>query len=151
MSTRNDQVLRSRLRDAFDADPSLDAFQLTVDVHDGIARLRGVVGSYAEKLEAVSVARRTDDVRDVVNDLTVRPYGADWRITDQQIGDDVRARIGIALVESGDVDFSVDHHVVTLSGRVPTVEERALVRHVVETAVGVDFVDNNIQIGSRHD
>jgi osmotically-inducible protein OsmY len=149
MTIRDDQQLRSRLRDAFDTDPALDAFQLAVDVHDGIARLHGVVGSYAEKLEAFSIARRMADVRDVVNDLSVRPYGADWRITDRQITDDVRTRIGLALVETGEVDFSVDHHVVTLSGLVPTVEERALVRHLVETVPGVDFVDNDIEVGER--
>jgi hyperosmotically inducible protein len=149
MSIREDQILRSRLRDVLDADPCIDAFELAADVDDGIVRLHGVVGSYAEKLEAVSLAGRVDGVKNVVNDLAVRPYGERWRITDQQISDDVRARIGIALVESGGVDFSVDHHVVTLTGRVPTLEERALVRHVVETAPGVDFVNNDVQIGFR--
>jgi len=147
MSLRDDQLLRTRLRDAIDADPDVDAFELAIDVADGIVRLHGTVGSFAEKLEAVTVARGTADVRDVVDDLTVRPYGERWRTTDQQIADDVRARLGIALVESGEVDYTVDHHVVTLTGRVPSLEERALIRHVVETVPGVDFVENEVRVG----
>ena len=94
MNIRDDQILRSRLRAALDVDARIDAFELDVDVEGRTVRLHGVVGSYAEKLEAVSLAGGMDGVKNVVNDLTVRPYGERWRITDQQIKDDVRARIG---------------------------------------------------------
>lgn len=144
-----DELLLRRIRDALDADPAVDAFAVEVTVEGGVAHLHGVVGSYAEKLEAVALTRRFTPGADVVNELGVRPYGERWRIPDTEIADDVRRRLGLALVESGGVDFTVDHHVVALTGRVPTLRERALIRHVVETAPGVDFVDNEVEIGYR--
>jgi len=147
MVTQPDDFLRRRIRHALALDPALDAFEIDVEVADGITRLCGVVGSYAERLEAVALARRLTAGREVVDEMTVRPYGELWRLRDEQISDDVRRRLGVALIESGDVDFTVDHHVVTLTGRVPTARERALVRHVVETTPGVDFVDNRIALG----
>lgn len=149
MASQPDDFLRRRIRFALDSDPALDAFEVEVEVDHGVARLHGTVGSYAEKLEAVSLVRRFTDDRDVLDDLAVRPYGERWRIPDEQISDDVRRRIGVALIESGDVDVSVSHHVVALTGAVPSIEERALVRHIVETTPGVDFVDNRIGLGTR--
>jgi len=151
VSIRDDQLLRAHLRDAIDADPAIDAFELALDVSDGVVRLHGVVGSYAERLSAVSLIRRTDGVRGVTNDLTVRPFGADWRLTDQQVSDDVGARLRRVAGESDEVGFRVDHHVVVLTGRVSSCEARALVRHLVATTPGVDFVENEIEIGDVAD
>lgn len=141
-------ALERRIRAALDTDPSLDAVDVRVDVGGDEVRLSGAVGSYAEKLVAVSLARRlAPDVR-VTDAMRVRPYGDRWRMTDRQVADVVRRRLGMVLVGSGEVDVAVDHHVVTVTGRVPTSRERAQVRHVVETSPGVDFVENEIEIGA---
>ena len=149
MTTRDEGLLQDSIRDALDADPEIDAFEVAVEVRGGVVRLHGTVGSYAEKLEALAMARRYAEGREVVSDLAVRPSGETWRMTDQEIADGVRQRLGVVLVRSGDVDVAVDNRVVTLTGTLPTVDERALVRHVVETAPGVDFVDVDIEVGTR--
>src|SRR6187402_1370841 len=146
MTNQNDERLRSRIRQTLDADPRIDAFEVRVDVRDGVVYLTGLVGSYAERLEAVATVLRMADIRGVENDLVVRPYGDDWRLTDAEIADEARRRLGVALVESGEADVTVDHHVATLTGSVPTAKERAEVRHAVEVVPGVDFVENEIRV-----
>lgn len=146
MTAQDDLRLRSRIRDLLDSCPAVDPFAVHLDVNDGLVRLHGTVGSYAEKLAAAELAAAVAGSERVRNDLEPRAYGRDWHIADEDIAAGIRRQLETVFVPSGPIDVEVDHHVVTLRGRLPTAAERAMVRHVVETVSGVDFIHNEIAV-----
>ena len=46
---------------------------VTVDVDDGVAKLKGTVNSAQKKAKAEEIARKVDGVKNVVNNLEVKP------------------------------------------------------------------------------
>ena len=58
------------------ADDTVKAYQIDVDTADGVVTLNGTVETAAEKGQAVMLARQTEGVRDVVDQITVNPRAA---------------------------------------------------------------------------
>jgi hypothetical protein len=58
------------------ADDSVKAYQVDVDTANHVVTLRGDVETEAQKLQAVRIARETDGVRDVIDQLRVNPTAA---------------------------------------------------------------------------
>jgi hypothetical protein len=46
---------------------------VTVDVDDGVVKLKGTVNSAQKKAQAEEIARKVDGVKSVVNNLEVKP------------------------------------------------------------------------------
>ena len=57
-------------------DDIVKAYQIDVDTSDRVVTLKGTVATTAAKEQAVNIARYTDGVRDVVDQLTVNPQVA---------------------------------------------------------------------------
>jgi hyperosmotically inducible protein len=55
------------------ADPKISGLKIDVDTKDGMVTLTGTVRSQAEKDEAVRLARQTENVRNVTDQMTVAP------------------------------------------------------------------------------
>lgn len=51
--------------------PSVDAARIDVTARNGVVRLAGVLGSYAERRSAERTARRLPGVKLVVNDIEI--------------------------------------------------------------------------------
>jgi len=66
-----DKSLEQCVRSALEWEPSLDASDIGISVHEDIVTLRGYVGSYAQKMMAEQVALRVYGVRGVANDIDV--------------------------------------------------------------------------------
>ncbi len=66
-----DAEMRGQIQKALDTRKELRRADITVDVKNGVARLTGTVPSEAEKKAAVTIAKRTDGVRSVENQLKV--------------------------------------------------------------------------------
>lgn len=148
MTTTEDRKIRSRIREVLDRSPAIDPLTVDVDVDGGVVHLHGQVGSYAEKLAALELATGVVAASRIRNELVTRPYGHD-EISDEAIVVAVRDRLADMASPSVQVDVEVDHHVVTLRGRVASTAERAVVRHVVESVAGVTFVRNEIAVGGE--
>lgn len=78
------------------ADDTVKAYQVDVDTQNKVVTLSGDVQTPAQKSHAVMIARNTDGVTDVIDQLRVNPTAATTGIGDNDI--DVR----------GDVDVDVD-------------------------------------------
>lgn len=66
-----DAALTGKVKTKFLADTSVAGLKIDVDTKDGVVTLSGTVKSAAERDRAVSIARGTDGVKDVVNKLSV--------------------------------------------------------------------------------
>jgi hyperosmotically inducible protein len=67
----DDAAITAAVKTAFAADPDVKALSIDVDTRDGVVTLSGRVGSAGERTRAEDVARRTNGVKGVRNELTV--------------------------------------------------------------------------------
>jgi osmotically-inducible protein OsmY len=118
---------------------------VVVEVSKGTVTLRGDVPWSYQRSEAARAMRHLQGVRNVSNEIQVRP-GADLS------GGDVEHRIAQALERQADVDASSigvtasDGGVVRLHGTVASVAERRLAELAAESAPGVVKVVNDIDV-----
>lgn len=68
----NDKWLGSKIKSKLIAEPEIRSLNIDVDVHKGIVTLTGVVGNTYQRKRAMEIARATDGIRRVVNNLTVK-------------------------------------------------------------------------------
>jgi osmotically-inducible protein OsmY len=116
--------------------------QVSVVVSDGVITLKGTVEWNYQKDAAARVLRYLKGVRNVVNDITVRPH--------VNVAD-VRAKIEAALKRSAEVDarrinVAIHDSVVTLTGNVHSWAERFEARQAAWAAPGVRTVEDRITV-----
>ena len=70
--TFNDNWLVSKIKSKLLAEPEIRSLNIDVDVHKGVVTLTGVVGNSYQRKRAIEIARTTDGVRRVVDNLKVR-------------------------------------------------------------------------------
>jgi hypothetical protein len=93
---QTDAGITTAVKSKMAADDTVKAYQVDVDTENKVVTLRGDVETMAQKEHAVSIARNTDGVRDVIDQLRVNPTAATSGLGDNDV--DVR----------GDVDVDVD-------------------------------------------
>ena len=68
----NDQWLGSKIKSKLVAEPEIRSLNIDVDVHKGIVTLTGIVGDRYQKKRAIQIAKATDGIRWVVDNLKVK-------------------------------------------------------------------------------
>jgi hyperosmotically inducible protein len=69
----SDAALTTAVKGKLAAETALRALAINVDSRDGVVTLTGEVASRAEKDQALKIARDTEGVKSVTDNLTVRP------------------------------------------------------------------------------
>ncbi|HWB74990.1 MAG TPA: BON domain-containing protein [Nannocystaceae bacterium] len=144
----NDATITGRVGRRLTADPDVARYKIDVDTLDGVVYLRGKVDSSTMKASAERIARNTDGVRQVVNELII-DGDTKGDATDGDVG--IKARVGTALSGDDDVrrvnvDVDVQDGVVTLSGVVHNESERAEAERIAREQEGVRDVKNDLQV-----
>lgn len=144
-----DRELQQHLLNALDWEPSIEAGEIRVSVHDGIVTLRGNVGSYTEKQAAERVALGVYGVKAVANDLTVRLSDGVTR-TDTEIAEAaVNALRWNTSVPKDRVAVAVTNGRVALKGTLEWHYQRDAAERAVRDLVGVRGVTNEIVVHPR--
>jgi len=128
---QSDVGITSAVKAKLAQDDTVKAYQIDVDTSSKVVTLKGTVDTSAAKEQAVALARQTDGVRDVVDQLTVSPQvttapAADppGIIGDAAITSAVKAKLLADTSVSGlQIDVDTAAGVVTLSGTVATKAE----------------------------
>src|SRR5688572_28584366 len=68
-----DPGITTAVKSRMAADDTVKAYQIDVDTNDGVVTLTGAVDSVAARTQAVPIARQTDAVLNVVDQITVGP------------------------------------------------------------------------------
>ena len=71
-----DAGITTRVKMKFAADDTVKAYQINVDTQKGVVTLTGDVETPAAKMQAVQIARNTEGVRDVIDQLHVSDTAA---------------------------------------------------------------------------
>lgn len=128
-------------------DPEINRFRIDVDTRNSTVVLRGEVASEEQKREAERIARQTQGVERVINELQVSKAGEKgtnafedaWIVT--MVSGKIARDPGVA---SNMVDVDVTDGVVTLSGTVDTPRAKREAEDLAESVDGVIAVNNQL-------
>lgn len=124
----------------WDIEIPYDAIQLTVD--NGEVKLEGQVEWWYQRLAATKAVRRLKGVRNVINEITIKP-----RITKEEIKKQIyREFHHHAQIDAEKITVEVNNGKVTLSGKVQNFAERKEAEHAAWSMAGVTQVDNKLHI-----
>lgn len=154
--------IKTKIHSQFAMEDSLEGSNIDVDITKGAVTLNGTVASAAAKTKAESIARGTDGVKGVTNNLTV---GDAEKAIDPQKLREAGRNVGRILtdgyvksaiytkflmeksLEDSDIDVDIKNGVVTLKGTVPTEAGRARAVEVARGTAGVKSVNDTLKIG----
>ncbi|MBM4443443.1 MAG: BON domain-containing protein [Candidatus Rokubacteria bacterium] len=69
----DDAAITAKVKAKLTTDRAKNLFRVDVDTRQGIVHLQGTVATDEDKFQAEALARNTDGVREVKNDLVVQP------------------------------------------------------------------------------
>jgi osmotically-inducible protein OsmY len=136
-----DTQVRRDVQDEISHDVRIDSTNVTIDVHDGVVRLIGIIPTYFQKVTAGEDAQRIKGVRSVENQLVVSEQTA---YSDAEITNNIRANLDrdIRLANPTNVLVTVTRGVVTLTGPVENARQKVDAVDDAWTAPGVvDVID----------
>jgi osmotically-inducible protein OsmY len=122
-------------------DPKVNAGQVAVSAEDGTATLRGTVGSFRQKREAVTAAQRLYGVIEVNDELQVRIPDAARR-EDAEVRGDVPQALMLDSIVPVSVDAKVEDGFVTLTGTVSWQYQRDEAEFIAGNVPGVRGVED---------
>lgn len=69
----DDATITAKIKTALITEPGLKGLSIDVDTSQNVVSLSGTVATDAARMQATEIARRTDGVKDVKNNLMVKP------------------------------------------------------------------------------
>ena len=141
---KNDQ-LQADVKEELFWEPKVDSDEIAVYVSEGTVTLRGTVGSPRQKIEAKRAAQRVHGVKNVEDELEVRPLPGHKR-EDAELRGAVLQALALDSVVPRTVEADVEDGKVTLSGTAAWQFERDEAEYVTNNILGVVRVHNEIEL-----
>jgi len=164
-SQQADIGITTKVKSLLESDRSVaNPAQIQVTTQNKVVTLAGPVDSPATKEHAVTLAKKVDGVKKVVDNLTVAPGSVaapaapaagmqeaspTGAPTDAAITQAVKEKL-LQQPETSSVNIAVDTHegVVTLSGTVKSAEEKDQVIQVARGTQGVQRVEDRLSVST---
>ncbi|MEI5682061.1 MULTISPECIES: BON domain-containing protein [unclassified Mesorhizobium] len=141
-----DKTLRQYVLAELEFEPSIRGETIEVAADKGTVTLKGHVRSFAEKMAAEASARRVRGVKDVVQEIEVRPSDS-HEPTDKELAGRVLSLIHwLSVVPNDAIQVQVQKGWVTLSGLVDWQYQKMEVADAVKGLAGVRNVLNIIDV-----
>jgi osmotically-inducible protein OsmY len=172
---RPDAWITAKIQAKYFIDDDVKARNIDVTTQNGVVMLRGTVASEAEQRQAVALARNTDGVRDVTDQLRVdaalaadetRPAGADTEHPqtpatgtptdapgvdrpDSWITMKIQAKYFLdSDVKGRQIDVDTKNGVVTLKGTVEDAQQKTEAEQIARETEGVKQVVNQLAVST---
>ena len=160
---QTDPGITTAVKAKFAADDVVKAYKIDVDTKDHVVTLTGAIDSSAAKTRAVELARATDGVNNVIDNLTVTPGATPTTGIDDKAAEAAKG-VGEATGDAGitaavKTKFLADTHVsglkidvdttdgvVTLSGNVASAAEKARAVEIARETTGVKSVTDKLKV-----
>jgi osmotically-inducible protein OsmY len=165
--TVGDAWITTKVQSRFFMDPNVKGRNIDVETANGIVTLSGTVASEGERLEAMSIARSTDGVREVRDNLSVMPgssagdmnrtpgtpadqRSAGARVDDAWITMNVQSKFFMHdTIKAREIDVDTRNGVVTLTGSVPDEAARSAAERLARETNGVSRVVNSLTVSGN--
>lgn len=143
----NDALITSKVEAKLAADPQTSPLEIDVDTLDGRVRLSGAVETEAERRDAERLARETDGVKSVNNELEIGDLDIGEHVNDTWLETKLASLLAAdPEVDSRNIDVDVLDGQVTLSGLVTSERARTEAERIARTTDGVRSVRNEIRV-----
>jgi len=143
----SDALITSKIDAKLTADPQTNLFEIDVDTLNGQVRLRGMVETEVERRQAEQLARATEGVRSVDNQLRIGDLSLGQNLSDAWLVTKVATQLAVdPEVDSFDIDVDALDGQVTLSGLVTTPRVRQEAERIAKATEGVKAVRNEIRV-----
>jgi hyperosmotically inducible periplasmic protein len=145
----DDSVTTGRVKAALIADPVTKAHQIDVETFKGTVQLNGFVDSSASKERAAEVAKTTEGVKSVHNNLTVKTADRSGGqvVDDGAITTKVKAALaGDSRTKAHQINIETHEGVVQLSGFVDNAEAKSTAEQLARAVDNVRSVDNELDV-----
>ena len=147
----DDSVITAIVKSKLAADNETSSANINVDTRSGVVTLTGVVTTQANKEQAERIARNTEGVTRVINNITVETNGnhdagegAGMAASDLAILSRIKTRYVAEGVSGPKVE--VKDGVVTLTGSVESAQIRVRAENIARATSGVKGVNNIIEV-----
>ncbi|HSC29241.1 MAG TPA: BON domain-containing protein [Vicinamibacterales bacterium] len=159
-----DAWLTAKIQSKYFLDDEVRGRRINVDTADGVVTLRGAVESESEKRQALALARSTDGVVSVRDELLVSPPTAEpgpdvvdrirdtgarvgEQLTDAWITTKIQSKYFLdESVKSASVNVDTRDGVVTLTGQVGSPPARQAAESIAKETTGVTRVVNKLTV-----
>lgn len=146
----DDAALATKVEAKLAADPEVNNFKIDVDVDEGVVRLSGTVAKEEVRSEAEELARNTQGVVNVVNDIEIGSRGFGERISDGAITAKIKSKFAAdPEINPFSIDVDTIEGVVTLTGRVADERRSEEAEKLARNTKGVREVKNRLRIGDQ--
>lgn len=149
----DDASIAAQVKGKLAVDTETSALKIGVDVVRGVVTLSGVVPNEREKTKAEQIARNTQGVTQVVNNITINPEtlsGTNVGVKVEEAVSDatILARIKAKLLTEGITGTNVDvaNGVVTIRGEVDSEQRATQVADIARSTSGVISVNNQLTV-----
>ena len=159
-----DTWITAKVQSKYFLDEGLKAHAIDVTTREGVVTLKGQVESEAQRRHAVALARNTDGVRSVTDDLAIRAAAdrpaqtlprvpavrtLEQAATDALITTTIQSQYFLDDVVKGHrIDVDTRKGVVTLSGTVDREAAKAQAERIARDTAGVARVVSKLEVGS---
>jgi hyperosmotically inducible protein len=168
--SQSDAGITTKVKTKFAADDTVKAHEINVTTNDHVVTLSGEVATTAAKDQAIQIARQTEGVRDVVDQLTVKETAptsglpsdnpdlsdrargtaseAGEKMTDAAITAAVKSKLLADTMVSGlKINVDTSNAVVTLTGPVKSQAEANQAEKLAKETRGVERVIVDLKVG----
>jgi osmotically-inducible protein OsmY len=145
IAMETDSLIRQRVLDELDFNPSFTSDDIGVAVKDGVVTLSGYVPTYVQKIAVEEAVQRVPGVRAVAQDMVVR-LRDEHRQDDDEIARRALDVLGWTIGVPEPIRVLVDEGHVTLRGEAVWNYQRETAERAVRQLAGVVGVTNKIVV-----
>jgi osmotically-inducible protein OsmY len=157
-----DPWLTATIQAKYFLDADVKGRRIDVDTRDGVVTLTGEVEDEAERRQAIAIARNTEGVRSITDQLRIattdaaparatqaRDRAPDTVLDDTWITTKIQSKLFIDQdVKGRDIDVDTRRGVVTLSGTVDSAAEKQTAEAIAKETDGVSRVINRLTLAN---
>ena len=162
---RPDVWLTAKIQSKYFLDDDVKGHEINVNTNEAVVTLRGSVENEAQRRQAVALARSTEGVKDVVDQLTIEPaertseaattgsqrrkVDPDMKRPDEWITMKVQSKYFLdTTVKGRKIDVDAESGVVTLTGAVGSAAEKQQAEQLARDTEGVTRVVNQLKVSA---
>lgn len=167
----DDSAVTAKVKAGLAADKNTSAIKISVETHGGVVTMTGVVPTETEKITAGQIAKNTEGVRSVVNNITVDPHSIGATNIGNKVGEaaeQAKEKIGEATASAREAlsdaailaqvkaefvangitgtNVEVTNGEVTIKGEVESAGKKAKAEEIARRIKGVTKVKNQLTV-----
>ena len=162
-----DSWITMKIHSQFIPEDALEGSDIDVDTNAGVVTLKGTVLTTVGRDRAIAIAKATDGVKNVTNQLRIGPAPSDVADAGRKAGEATKETAGTAgravtdgwlkskiysqyltedALDDSDIDIDVSKGAVILNGSVVTAAGRERAEAIAKATDGVKSVKNNLKV-----